>query len=120
MNNHTVIFILGPTSSGKTVIAVELAAILNGEIISCDSMQGYMGMDVITRVPSPEIIKKVSHHLVGFMSPEEEYNAARFRIDAGKSIEDIVKRGEMPIVVGGTGLYVKALADGISLSLIHI
>jgi len=113
MNNRTIIFILGPTSSGKTAVAEEFAKKIGGSIISCDSMQIYRDMDIITRASSFEMDSDVPHCLTRFMSPEEEYNAAKFANDAKKAIEDIAGVGRVPVVEGGTGLYVKALVDGI-------
>ena len=108
-----VIFIVGPTSSGKSAVAARLAEILNGEIISSDSMQVYRDMDIITQVPGEEILSRVPHHLVKVLSPEEEFNAARFAEEAEKIIGRITDSGKTPIVAGGTGLYIKALVDGI-------
>jgi len=113
MNKPTVIFIVGPTSSGKTEVALDLARKLNGEIISCDSMQIYRDMDIITRVTAAERMKDVPAYLARCVSPEEEYNAARFAEEAEKAIEDILSRDGIPVVAGGTGLYMKALLDGI-------
>ncbi|MBL7072461.1 MAG: tRNA (adenosine(37)-N6)-dimethylallyltransferase MiaA [Candidatus Omnitrophica bacterium] len=105
-----IIFILGPTASGKTEVAIELAKRLNGEIISCDSMQVYENMDIITQgVIDPAI----GHHLVKVISPEEEFNAVKFIEMATRAICSILKKGKVPIFVGGTGLYVKRLLDGI-------
>ncbi len=116
MNNPTVIFIVGPTSSGKTEVALGLARRLDGEIISCDSMQVYKDMDIITRAPAAERAEDVPAYLARCVSPEEEYNAARFAEEAEEAIEDILSRGRIPVVAGGTGLYVKALVDGIFFS----
>jgi tRNA dimethylallyltransferase len=110
---NTVIFIVGPTSSGKSAVAVRLAEKLNSEIISCDSMQIYKDMDVITCPPGKDLLSRVTHHLVGTVPPEEEFNAARFVEEAGSIINSIVSGGRIPVVAGGTGLYVKALVDGI-------
>jgi len=110
---NTVIFIIGPTSSGKSVVAAHLAEKLNGEVISCDSMQVYKDMDVITRPPKEDLLSRVTHHLVGTIPPEEEFNAARFASEAGSIINTIVSGGRIPVVVGGTGLYIRALVDGI-------
>ena len=108
-----VIFIVGPTSSGKTDVSIRLAEKLNGEIISCDSMQIYKGMDVITRVPGDDILSKVPHHLIKKIPPEEEYNVARFTEEAAGLIDQIISRGKVPVIVGGTGLYMKSLIDGL-------
>lgn len=108
-----VIFIVGPTASGKTEYSLKLAKKLNGEIISADSMQAYKGMDIGTSKPSLKERRAVPHHLIDILKPNEEYNAALFKERAERIIEDIIKRKRMPIVVGGSGLYVKALVDGI-------
>ncbi len=110
---QTIIFIVGPTSSGKSTVAVCLAEKIGGEIISCDSMQVYKDMDVITRPPSEELLSRVPHHLVKIISPEEEFSAMRFVELAVPLIESILARSKTPIIAGGTGLYVKALVDGI-------
>jgi tRNA dimethylallyltransferase len=112
----TVIFIVGPTSSGKSVVAVRLAQKLSGEIISCDSMQVYKGMDVVTRAPGDDLLSGIRHHLIRMVSPEKEFNAARFVREAGNIIDSVISGGRMPVIVGGTGLYVKALVDGIFVS----
>ncbi|KJJ83311.1 tRNA delta(2)-isopentenylpyrophosphate transferase [Candidatus Omnitrophus magneticus] len=108
-----VVFIAGPTSSGKTDTALSLARILKTEIISCDSMQVYKGMDILTHAPSDDILKEVKHHLVKFIPLEEEYNAVSFKSDAEKIIARLAKDGKIPIISGGTGLYMKILMDGI-------
>ncbi|RKY42876.1 MAG: tRNA (adenosine(37)-N6)-dimethylallyltransferase MiaA [Candidatus Makaraimicrobium thalassicum] len=108
-----VLFIVGPTSSGKSAVAVFVAERLNGEILSCDSMQVYKDMDVITHAPGSGLLRRAVHHLIGIVPPEEEFNAARFVEEAGRGIDSIISRGRLPIVAGGTGLYMKALIDGI-------
>ena len=108
-----VIAIVGPTASGKTRLAIRLAKKIKGEIISCDSMQVYKGMAVLSQAPAASEMKKVRHHLVGVLDPREEYNVASFRKRATKLIADILKRKKIPIIVGGSGLYVKALIDGL-------
>ncbi len=108
-----VIFIVGPTSSGKSAVAVSLTERLDGEIVSADSMQVYRDMDVITQAPSGDLLSRVPHHLVKMIPPEEEYNAAKFAARAGDIIRTLIVRCGMPIVAGGTGLYIKALVDGI-------
>ena len=108
-----IVFIVGPTSSGKTEVAISLAEKLNGEIISCDSMQVYRDMDVITRPPGERLLSRVSHHLIKSVSPEEEHSAARFVEEAAVLIEDIISRKRTPVIAGGTGLYMKSLMDGL-------
>jgi tRNA dimethylallyltransferase len=110
---HKIIFIVGPTSSGKSRTAACLAEKINGEIISCDSMQVYMDMPVINQVPSDDILHRVKHYLIEEISPEDEFNAAKFAIKAVEYIEQIIDNGRMPIIAGGTGLYMKSLLDGL-------
>lgn len=107
------IFLVGPTAIGKTDIAIILAKKINAEIISCDSMQIYKGMDVITSKPSSALRKKIAHHLIGIIPPTKEYNVSRYRKAALKKIREIIDRGKIPLFVGGTGLYISILIDGI-------
>lgn len=104
-----VYIILGPTASGKTAVAIELAKKLNGEIISADSMQIYKGMDIGTAKPSIEERQGIPHHLFDIAEPDETYSVAMFQQAAKACIEDIIIRGKVPIVAGGTGLYLNAL-----------
>lgn len=113
MEKPKVTFILGPTASGKTSLAVELAEVFDGEIISADSMQVYRFMDIGTAKPSEEELSRVPHHLIGIVDPDKEYSAARFRTDALEKIDGIRSRGKNVFVAGGTGLYVKVLTKGI-------
>ncbi len=113
LNPKKIIFVVGPTASGKSETAVKLAHKLDGEIISCDSMQIYKGMDILTSKPPPSLRKKIRHHLIGVIPPSKEYNVSIYRKEALKKIEDIIKRGKVPILVGGTGLYMSILIDGI-------
>lgn len=109
------VFILGPTGSGKSAVAVELAEILgNTEIISADAYQVYKGMPIITAAPSFEELSRVRHHLVGFMDPTENNDAAEHARRAGVIIERLQKGGMPPILTGGSGLYVKFISHGIS------
>lgn len=107
------IFLVGPTAIGKTEVSIELAKILNCEIVSCDSMQVYRGMDIGTSKPRKELLDVVPHHLIDILEPLEEFSAAQFRKLSIKAIEEILSRNKMPLFVGGSGLYVKALIDGI-------
>ena len=111
--NKKVIFIAGPTAVGKTEVAVYLAKKANAEIISCDSMQIYKGMDIITSKPSGVLRKKVNHHLIGVVPPTSEYNVSKYRQDAVEKIQEVFTRGRFPIFVGGSGLYMSILIDGI-------
>jgi tRNA dimethylallyltransferase len=108
-----VIFIVGPTATGKTRLAVKLAKRLGGEIISCDSMQAYKGMSILSQAPSADEVKKIRHHLVGCIEPSREYSVAVFIKKATSLIAAIIKKNKVPIVVGGSGLYMKALVDGL-------
>ncbi|MBI4974305.1 MAG: tRNA (adenosine(37)-N6)-dimethylallyltransferase MiaA [Candidatus Omnitrophica bacterium] len=108
-----IIFIVGPTAIGKTRLAVKLAKRIHGEIISCDSMQVYKGMRILNQVPTISERNGIKHHLAGVTDPEKEYNAAIFSKKAVRSIRSIIKKRKVPIVVGGSGLYAKALIDGI-------
>jgi len=112
----SVIVIVGPTAIGKTSLAIKLARKIKGEIISADSMQGYKGMDIISQKPTRAERRLVRHHLVSFLSPQEEYSAALFAKKANDKIRDIIRRKKVPIVVGGSGLYIKALVDGLFMS----
>lgn len=108
-----IVAVVGPTASGKTSLAVELALRHNGEVISADSMQIYAGMPVATAQPDEKERRGIPHHLQGFLSPTEEYSVARFAEDAGACIQEITSRGKLPIIAGGTGLYVDSLLQNI-------
>jgi tRNA dimethylallyltransferase len=108
-----VIVISGPTASGKTSLAVELALRLGGEIVNADSMQVYRGMDIGTAKPTEEEKKGVPHHLLDVADPDENFNAAVYRSMAMPVILEIVKRGNPCFVVGGSGLYIRALLGGL-------
>ncbi len=108
-----VIFIVGPTAVGKSKAAAYLASRINAEIISCDSMQVYKGMDILTSQPPLRLRNKIRHHLIGLISPGREYNVSQYRQQAVKKIKEIIKRGCIPLFVGGTGLYMSIVLDGI-------
>jgi tRNA dimethylallyltransferase len=108
-----VVVISGPTASGKTSIGVDLALAFNGEIINADSMQVYRGMDVGTAKPTPEEQKGIPHHLLDVVDPDEEFNAATYNSMAIPKITEIGSRERSCFVVGGTGLYIKGLLDGL-------
>jgi tRNA dimethylallyltransferase len=108
-----IIFIVGPTGVGKTEVGVRLAQKINAEIISCDSMQIYKGMDIITSKPSSPLRKKVRHYLIDIVLPTVEYNVSAYRRNALNKIKEVFKRGKTPLFVGGTGLYMSILIDGI-------
>jgi len=109
-----VIFLMGPTAAGKTGLAVDLVQRLPLEIISVDSAMVYRGMDIGTAKPSPEILQRAPHRLIDICDPSEAYSAARFRSDAMRCIEEIHAHGKIPLLVGGTGLYFRALEQGLS------
>ena len=111
--NSKVIVIVGPTCSGKTHLAIKLAGILNTEIISADSRQIYKQLNIGTAKPSGDEIIKVKHHFIDFLNPGEEYNVSQFEKDTEEVIEKLIAQKKTPIVVGGSGLYIKALIDGI-------
>ena len=108
-----VIVIAGPTASGKTALAVELAKKINGEVISCDSMQIYKDMSIGTAKPTAEEMDGVPHYLIDFVSPDERYSVADFKKNAEEKIEYVLSRGKVPILCGGTGLYIDTLVLGI-------
>lgn len=111
--NKVILFIVGPTAIGKTRLAITLARKLRGEVISCDSMQAYKGMNILSQAPSKDEKKAAKHHLIGIIDPKREYSAATFRKKAIPIIEAIINRKKIPIVAGGSGLYVRALIDGL-------
>lgn len=116
MKKTKVIAVVGATASGKTSLAVEIAKAVNGEIISADSMQIYKGMTVATAQPTEEEKQGIPHHLIAFLEPSQTYSVAQFAQDAKKCILDIASRGRVPVVAGGTGLYVDSLLSGIDFS----
>ena len=108
-----VVVIVGPTASGKTVLSIELAKRINGEIISSDSMQIYKDMDIGTAKVTKEEMQGIKHYLVDFISPDTRYTVSDFKKDSENAIKEIIEKGKTPIVVGGTGLYVNSLIYGI-------
>ena len=106
---QNIVAVIGPTASGKTALSVELAKRFSGEIISADSMQIYKTMDIATAKPTEEEKQGIPHHLMDFLDPCEEFSVARFCELAKNAVTDIGDRGNLPIVTGGTGLYVDAL-----------
>ena len=107
-----VICVVGPTASGKTALGVWLAEQYNGEVVSCDSMQVYRRMDIGTAKPTAEEMRGIPHHMIDVADPEEDYSAERYRREAIPVVDDILARGRLPILVGGTGLYLDALLNG--------
>ena len=113
---NTLIVVVGPTASGKTALAIDLAKAVNGEIVSADSMQIYEGMDIATAKPLPEELAAVPHHLIGFVPVETPFSVADYAVLARTAINEIMNRGKTPILCGGTGLYVKAIIDNVQYS----
>ena len=105
--------LLGPTASGKSAFALRLAERLGLEIVSVDSGQVYRGMDIGTAKPPPAERRRVPHHLIDLLEPTEAYSAGRFRSDAIEAVSGVLARGRLPLLVGGTMLYYRALAHGI-------
>ena len=110
-----IVIITGLTASGKSGLAIEIAKKYNGEIISADSVQIYRGLDIGSAKESTDTMSVISHHLIDIKNPDETYNVGEFVEDCKNAINDIISRNKLPIVVGGTGLYVKALLEGYSL-----
>lgn len=106
--------IQGPTASGKTALSILLAEKFDGEIINADSRQFYRGMDIGTAKITEDEKKEIPHHLFDILNPDEEYNVALYKNDCVDIIEDIHKRGKLPILVGGTGLYISAIIENYS------
>ena len=110
MNN--IICIAGPTASGKTKLAVELAKITNGEVVSCDSMQIYRRMDIGTAKPTKEEMQGIPHHMIDVCEPDEDFSVSRYCEMATPIVDDIIARGKTAIIAGGTGLYMDSLIKG--------
>lgn len=104
----------GPTGVGKSAFSVELAEHLGGEIVGADAFQIYSGLPILTAQPAAPLTRRIPHHLIGILDPGESCNAARFSTMARRCIEDIQARGKVPILTGGTGLYIKALTHGLA------
>ena len=116
VNRIPLIVVAGPTASGKTACAVALAKALRGEIVSADSMQIYRGMALLSAQPSEEERGGVPHHMLGVADPRERYTASKYRAEAGALVREIYARGKVPIVCGGTGLYIDALTKPMGFS----
>ena len=113
------IVVCGPTATGKTAVAVSLAKLLDGEVVSADSMQIYKGLRVGTAQATPEEMDGVPHHLVDFLPPEERFSVAEYVARASDCINEIRARGHVPIVAGGTGLYISSLVNGIDFTVME-
>ena len=109
---NPIICIAGPTASGKTALAVALAQELDGEVVSCDSMQVYKYMDIGTAKPTVEEMQGIPHHMLSVAEPEEEFSVSRYCQMATPIVEDILSRGKAAIIAGGTGLYMDSLIRG--------
>jgi tRNA dimethylallyltransferase len=107
-----VLAIVGPTASGKTTLSILLAEKLHSEIISADSRQIYKFLNIGTAKPTPEDLRRIPHHFIDVLDPDQEYNAAEYGQQARSKIEELLKRGIQPIIVGGSGLYIRAIIDG--------
>ena len=107
-----IIVVCGPTASGKTALAVELAKARGGEVVSADSMQIYRRMDIGTAKPTVEEMQGIPHHMIDIIDPAEDFSVARYVDMAAERVDDILARGKLPIVAGGTGLYIDSLLSG--------
>ena len=107
-----IVCVVGPTASGKTKMAVELAKQLGGEVISCDSMQIYRGMDVGTAKPTDEEVQGIPHHMIDIAEPDEDFSVGRYVEMADACVQDVLSRGKTAVIAGGTGLYVDSLIAG--------
>ena len=116
MRSIPLLVIAGPTATGKTALAIDLALSLNGEVVSADSMQVYKGMDIATAKPSIKEMRGVPHHLLDFVRPDERFSVARYAPLAHAAIQDIYTRGKLPILCGGTGLYIQAVTENLQLT----
>lgn len=110
------LILCGPTATGKTTLAIELARRFDAEIVGADSRQIYAGMPIGTAAPSASELAAVPHHLIGFLNPREPYSAARFAVDATRAVASIHARGKRAIVAGGTGFYIRALTGDVELA----
>jgi len=110
---HPLVVLTGPTASGKSALALRLAMAFHGEIVSCDALQVFRGMDIGTAKPTPLEREAVHHHLLDVRTPVEQFSAGDYQRDARRVLEEIRARGALPLVVGGTGLYLRALLAGL-------
>ena len=109
MKKNTILIITGPTASGKTKLGIDCANLFNGEIISADSMQIYKDLNIGTAKPDEKELSMAKHHLIDVVKPNEEFSVQQFVTNADKIIEDLFKKKKLPIIVGGTGLYIRSL-----------
>lgn len=115
-----VIVICGPTASGKTGLSIELAKKINGEIVSCDSMQIYKDMTIGTAKPTEDEMQGIKHYLIDCVSPDTRYSVSDYKKEATKAIQEILDKSKVPIIVGGTGLYLESLVRGIEYAEIEV
>lgn len=116
MNKIPLVAVAGPTATGKTALGVAIAKLYGGEIVSADSMQIYKGMDIATAKPTAQEMQGIAHHMMGFLDPKEPYSVALYAYAARKVIEEIHSKGKLPVLVGGTGLYISTLLNNIQLA----
>lgn len=114
MSKPKILVILGPTASGKSDLAVRLAQEFNGEVVSADSRQVYRGLEIGTGKITEEDMRGIPHHLLDVADPQDQYTVAEYKEDAENVINDIISRGKLPIIAGGTGFYIQAIVDGIT------
>ena len=120
MCKRKAIVICGPTASGKTKLSIELAKKINGEIVSCDSMQIYKDMNIGTAKPTEEEMQGIKHYLIDCVSPETRYSVADYKKDAISAIKEIIAKGKVPIIVGGTVLYLESIIYNIEYNEIEV
>lgn len=113
---NTIVVIVGPTASGKSRLAVDICKELNGEVVSADSMQIYKQMDIGTAKASIEEQQGIPHHLIDILEPNEEYSLDKFLTDCQNAVDDILSRGKLPVIAGGTGLYISSFINNVELS----
>lgn len=116
MRNNTVVVIFGPTASGKSKLAIDVCKQLNGEVISADSMQIYRKMDIGTAKALPEEQQGIPHHLIDIIEPNENYSLENFLKDCESTVDDVLSRGKLPVIAGGTGLYISSFINGVELA----
>ena len=114
--NNKIIAVAGPTASGKTSLSIEIAKKFGGEIVSCDSMQVYKGMDIGTAKPDEKERSRTMHYMIDILEPFCDYNVVEFKRDAEKAIDDILSRRKLPVLVGGTGLYMDSVLNNVKFS----
>ena len=112
-NACLLVALVGPTASGKSTLAARAAQVLNGEVVNCDSVQVYYSLDVGTAKPTEEQRRQVPHHLYDIIDPDQYFSAGRYMVEARKVCREIAQRGKIPFVVGGSGLYLRALLEGV-------